>query len=131
MSTSTIKQETPAKTQNTTGALIGFVIVVALAFVARWAKYQVYGAELPFGVPGKVLEYPLWAALIGLIANYILKVANVYDTIKGGFRTELFLKIGLVLLGAGISFKVIVVSAGGAVLQGLVWSPPCTSSRGG
>lgn len=119
MSTSSASK-TPAKNPNTTGTLIGIVIVVILAFVARWAKYQVYGASLPFGIPGKVLEYPLWAALIGLIANYILKLVKVYDSVKTGFRTELFLKIGLVLLGCGISFKVIVVSASGAILQGLI-----------
>ena len=40
--------------------------------------------------------------------------------LKKGFRTELFLKVGLVMLGAGISFKVIVTAAGGAIVQGLI-----------
>jgi len=113
----------PAKTQknsNLVGFLIGLAIVVVLAFLARYLKGVVYGAKLPWGIPGKVLEFPLWAALIGLIANWILKTAKVYDTVKSGFRTELFLKIGLVLLGAGISFKVIVTAAGGAIIQGLI-----------
>jgi uncharacterized membrane protein YadS len=118
--TTASKHTTPEKSNSLTGTLIGLVVVVILAFIARWLKYQVYGVELPLGIPGKVLEYPLWAALIGLVVNYILKLANVYENIKGGFRTELFLKIGLVMLGAGISFKVIVVSAIGAVLQGLI-----------
>lgn len=112
--------ESPVKTSSTTGAVIGFILVLILAFVARWAKYQVYGMELPFGIPGKALEYPLWAALIGLVVNYGLKTIGVYDQIRAGFRTELFLKIGLVMLGAGISFQVIVISATGAVIQGLI-----------
>ena len=58
--------------------------------------------------------------LIGLMANWILKAANVYDFFKPGFRTELFLKIGLVLLGTTISFKVIVTAAGGAIIQGVI-----------
>lgn len=100
--------------------LLGLALVVVLAFLARWLKIQVYGAKLPLDIPGKVLEYPLWAALIGLIVNYILKAVKIYDFVKPGFRTELFLKVGLVLLGAGISFKVIVTAAGGAILQALI-----------
>jgi uncharacterized membrane protein YadS len=115
---------TIAKPTETRGITYGFVlglgIVVALAFLARWLKIQVYGAELPLGIPGRALEYPLWAALVGLVANWLLKATNVYDYIKSGIRTELFLKTGLVLLGASISFSIIFRAAGGAVLQGIV-----------
>lgn len=102
------------------GFFVGVAIVVILAFVARWLKIQVYGAELPLGIPGRALEYPLWAALLGLVANWILKAVKGYDFVKSGFRTELFLKIGLVLLGAGVSFKVIITAAGGAIIQGII-----------
>lgn len=102
------------------GFLAGLAVVVILAFVSRFLKTQVYGVELPFGIPGKVLEYPLWAALVGLLANWLLKTVNLYNPIRSGFRTELFLKIGLVLMGAGISFSVILTAAGGAVLQGVI-----------
>lgn len=100
--------------------LAGFVLVVVLALIANWVKTLVYGATLPFGIPGKVLEYPLWAALAGLLANFILKASGLYERLRKGFRTELFLKVGLVLLGATISFKVIATAAGGAVLQGVI-----------
>lgn len=119
MTTSSVSQPTENKS-STAGFIVGFIVVVILAFLARWAKLAVYGTELPFGIPGKVLEYPLWAALIGLIANGILKATGTYDTIKSGFRTELFLKIGLVLLGTTISFKIIVTAAAGAIVQGIV-----------
>jgi uncharacterized membrane protein YadS len=118
MATTTAK--TTEKTGTTTGFVLGLAIVVVLAFFARWLKIQVYGADLPLGIPGRALEYPLWAALVGLIANYVLKALNLYDTVKSGFRTELFLKTGLVLLGASISFSVIFRAAGGAVLQGII-----------
>jgi uncharacterized membrane protein YadS len=112
------KQET---TSNLTGVLVGLAIVVFLAFVARWAKLQVYGiSDLGLGIPGKVLEYPLWAALLGLFANGILKGVKAYDFVKPGFRTELFLKIGLVLLGTTVSFKTIISAAGGAIIQGII-----------
>lgn len=121
MATTKVAQKVePASTPGVAGFLIGLAIVVVLAFLARYAKYQVYGLTLPGNIPGKVLEYPLWAALIGLVANWLLKATNVYDSVKSGFRTELFLKVGLVLLGAGISFKVIFVAAGGAIVQGLI-----------
>ena len=121
MTTSAVKQEKAAGT-GTVNFLVGLVIVVVLAFLARWFKDQVYGIESLFGlgIPGKVLEYPIWAALVGLIANYILKAVKFYEYPKSGFRTELFLKIGLVLLGAGISFKVIVTAASGAIIQGII-----------
>ena len=113
-----------SKTQSNTqllGAVVGLGIVVALAFLARWLKLQVYNVpDIGLGIPGKALEYPLWAALLGLITNYALKAGRVYDSVKAGFRTELFLKIGLVLLGAGISFATIVTAAGGAILQALI-----------
>jgi len=121
MTTSTIKQEQKAA-PGVVNFLVGLAIVVALAFLARWLKGQVYGIENLFGwgVPGKVLEYPIWAALVGLVANYVLKAIRFFEYPKSGFRTELFLKIGLVLLGAGISFKVIITAASGAIIQGVI-----------
>ncbi|MEW5827264.1 MAG: putative sulfate exporter family transporter [Chloroflexota bacterium] len=121
MTTSTVKQEQKAS-PGVLNFIVGLAIVVALAFLARWFKDQVYGIKDlgGLGIPGKVLEFPIWAALVGLIANYILKAVKFFEYPKSGFRTELFLKIGLVLLGAGISFKVIVTAAGGAIIQGII-----------
>ena len=42
------------------------------------------------------------------------------DRLAGGFRTEFFIKTGLVLLGASINFAVILTAAGPAILQALV-----------
>jgi uncharacterized membrane protein YadS len=107
---------------NLARVIVGLIIVVALAFLARYFKGLVYGIPNLFGlgIPGKVLEYPIWAALVGLIANVVLKAVNFYEYPRPGFRTELFLKVGLVLLGAGISFKVIVTAAAGAIVQALI-----------
>lgn len=111
-----------AETTNTTAnMLIGLAIVLVLAFVARWLKLQVYDIKnIGLGIPGKALEYPLWAAIVGLLANWGLKAAGFYDTARPGFRTELFLKVGLVLLGTTISFKVIMTAAAGAIIQALI-----------
>ncbi len=112
--------ESSAASSGWIGFLAGFAVVVVLAFLVREMKLQVYNMSFPLGIPGKALEYPLWAALIGLVANGLLKATNLYSVVKAGFRTELFLKIGLVLLGTTISFKVIATAALGAVIQGVI-----------
>lgn len=64
----------------------------------------------------KALEYPLWAVALGLIANLALSAAGVREKVNQAFRTELFLKVGLVLLGAGVNFtQVLSVGAKGMV----------------
>ncbi len=119
MAKTAVKKAEPTNT--TANMLLGLAIVVVLAFVARWLKLQVYNIpNIGLGIPGKALEYPLWAALVGLVANWVLKTAKLYDTARPGFRTELFLKVGLVLLGTTISFKVIVTAAAGAIIQALI-----------
>jgi uncharacterized membrane protein YadS len=100
--------------------MLGLVVVFLLAWLAWLLTRQVYGATLPFGISGKVLEYPLWGALVGMAGSFLLKTFKAHDYIRSGIRTELFLKIGLVLLGAGISFKTLVTAAGGAILQGVI-----------
>lgn len=102
------------------GFLAGLAIVFVLAILAWLLTQQVYGLSLPFGIPGKALEYPLWGALLGIAGNLLLKVFKLHETVRPGIRTELFLKVGLVLLGASISFKTLVAAAGGAVLQGMI-----------
>ena len=99
---------------------LGLALVIVLSILAWWVTKQVYGMELPGGIPGKALEYPLWAALIGLLGNLVLKLTKTHDKVKAGIRTELFLKIGLVLMGAGINLSLLVTAAGGAIIQALI-----------
>lgn len=100
--------------------LAGLLVATGLAVLAWWLTKRVYGLTLPFGVPGKVLEYPLWAVLIGLLGNGLLKLLGWHAFIRPGLRTELFLKTGLVLLGAGLSLTLLFGAAAGAVVQGVV-----------
>jgi uncharacterized integral membrane protein (TIGR00698 family) len=100
--------------------LIGFLVVLTLAVLAWFLAKKVYAIELPFGIPGKTLEYPLWAAILGLVGNGLLRLFKIRELVRPGFRTELFLKIGLVLMGAGISLNLLITAAGGALVQGLV-----------
>ncbi|GAA3146136.1 YeiH family protein [Nonomuraea roseoviolacea] len=52
--------------------------------------------------------------------NAVLTATGLRDRLAGGFRTEFFIKTGLVLLGASINLKVIATAAGPAVVQGVV-----------
>ncbi len=110
---------TPAN-KTAPGVLAGLAIVLALAIGAWWVTRQVNGLTLPLGIPGRALEYPLWAALAGLLGNAALKMSGAHGFVRPGFRTELFLKTGLVLLGAGISFATVATAAVGAILQGVI-----------
>jgi uncharacterized membrane protein YadS len=119
MSTSSVPSK-PVEHKALGNVIAGLVVVIVFSLVTHYLYNLVKPLTLPGGIPGKVLEYPIWAAVIGLVLNYVLKAANLFDRVKAGFRTELFLKIGLILLGAKISFAVLVTAAGGAVLQGLI-----------
>jgi uncharacterized integral membrane protein (TIGR00698 family) len=59
-------------------------------------------------------------ALAGLLGNILLKLTCVHQKIRAGFRTELFLKVGLVLMGAGINLALLGTAAAGSIIQALV-----------
>jgi uncharacterized membrane protein YadS len=73
----------------------GFALVAVLAIVS-----YVIANQKAIGAKG--LGYALWALVIGLF------ISNVFGTpkwLKPGVRTEMYIKTGLVLLGAEILFK--------------------------
>jgi uncharacterized integral membrane protein (TIGR00698 family) len=115
--------DNPFKYSKRLNLLAGITIVIVLSLAAWWATNQFSVITLPFGIPGKVLEFPIWAVLFGLVGNALLKWSGWHAKVRSGFRTELFLQIGLILLGAGINFKVVVSAAGGAILQALIMIP--------
>ncbi len=113
-----IKTEQPDN--RTIQTVAGLLVVVVLSIIAWWVTNWVYQIKLPWGIPGKALEYPLWAALMGLLGNVVLKLTGWHAYLRPGMRTELFLKTGLVLLGAGINLAVLVSYGSLAALQGLI-----------
>jgi len=50
----------------------------------------------------------------------VLSKLALRDALSKGFRTEFFIKTGLVLLGASINLKVLVTAAGPAIIQALL-----------
>ena len=89
---------------------VGFPLVFLLAFVslliAKQAIIHTYG-----------LEYVLWAMIFGLL------ISNTVGTprwLKPAVRPELYIKIGLVLLGAEILFQKILAAGALGMLQAVV-----------
>lgn len=117
-------KKTDSRSAPAARVLAGLAVVLLLSLAAWWLTKQVYGQkELIFNIPGKVLEYPLWAVLIGLAGNLVLRLTGLRDYVRPGMRTELFLKVGLVLMGATINLNLILGAARGAILQSLIMIP--------
>lgn len=89
--------------------VISFLVIIGLAIAAnRLSKINVN------------LEYPIWAAVLGIIAGNIPWVSS---KIKGAARTEFFIKVGLVLLGASINFSVVMSAGWRGIVQALIGVP--------
>jgi uncharacterized membrane protein YadS len=82
-----------------------FIMAVVAFIISKQSTIKYYG-----------LSYVLWALLMGLIISNITGVPN---WLEGAIKTELYIKIGLVLLGAEILFPTIVQSGLVSVAQSL------------
>ncbi|UCD17334.1 MAG: putative sulfate exporter family transporter [Candidatus Zixiibacteriota bacterium] len=75
--------------------LAGFTAIFILATLSYWIAHQT-------NVRYWGLSYAMWALMVGLLVSNTIGTPN---WLKAGARTELFIKTGLVLLGAEILFK--------------------------
>ncbi|MDI6655221.1 MAG: putative sulfate exporter family transporter [Candidatus Hydrothermarchaeota archaeon] len=89
-----------------TGFPVIFIIAILSFVIAANKTVKGYG-----------LEYVLWALFIGLFISNILRVPS---WLKTAVRTEYFIKIGLVLLGAEILFHVIMKAGFYGMAQALI-----------
>lgn len=103
-------------------AVAGVLAVIALGAASRFLEQQVpsWAAGTPFAKVAKSIEFPIYAIALGLIGNVVLSKLALRDALSRGFRTEFFIKTGLVLLGASINLSVLVTAAGPAVIQALL-----------
>jgi len=116
-------EERPANTRPVLGyAIAGVLVVLVLGSATRFLETQVphWAAGTPFAKVAKSIEFPVYAIALGLVGNAILTKLAVRDALSHGFRTEFFIKTGLVLLGASINLKVLVTAAGPAIIQALL-----------
>lgn len=102
-------------------AAVGLAVVLALAATTRFLTSWVPEAAAGTALAGfaEAVEYPVYAILLGLLGNLALTLAGVRDRLAPAFRTEFFIKTGLVLLGSTVLLDVIVRAAGPAILQAL------------
>ena len=101
---------------------LGLVVLLLLAGATRFLELNVpvWLADTPAAGAAKAIEYPIYAILLGLAANATLATLGVRERMRGAFRTEFFIKTGLVLLGASINLSLIVSAAGPAILQSIL-----------
>ncbi|TDV56146.1 hypothetical protein CLV71_102212 [Actinophytocola oryzae] len=68
----------------------------------------------------RVSRTPVYAIVLDLLGNIVLSSTGLRERLSGGFRTEFFIRTGLVLLGASINLSVLVNAAGPAIAQALL-----------
>jgi uncharacterized integral membrane protein (TIGR00698 family) len=100
----------------------GVLVVLALGALTRYFEQQVPVWTEGTGIEDIAagVEYPVYAIVFGLLGNVVLSATGVRERLAGGFRTEFFIKTGLVLLGASINLSVLVEAAGPAIAQALL-----------
>ncbi|OBB08224.1 hypothetical protein A5668_13500 [Mycolicibacterium fortuitum] len=103
-------------------AVAGVLVVIALGAATRFLETEVphWAAGTPLAKVAKSVEFPVYAIALGLIGNAVLARFALRDVLSQGFRTEFFIKTGLVLLGASINLKVLATAAGPAIIQALL-----------
>ena len=101
--------------------IAGVVVLLLLGSAVRFLDLNVstWLKDTPLAGVSKAVEYPIYAILLGLLANGVLHALGVRDRMRGAFRTEFLIKTGLVLLGASINLSVIVSAAGPAIVQSI------------
>ncbi|MEK8105058.1 hypothetical protein NKG94_07255 [Micromonospora sp. M12] len=94
--------------------VLGLVIVLGLAALTRYLEQNVpdWAEGSTVEDIGAAIEYPVYAILLGLLGNVAVTLLGWRDRIAAAFRTEFFIKTGLVLLGASINLAVIASAAG-------------------
>lgn len=80
-----------------------FVVSVLINLFSTWGWAQQYN-----------LESPIVALIIGLVAGNLIPIADWFST---ALRTELYVKVGIVLLGATLPFTLIIQAGPVAFLQ--------------
>jgi uncharacterized integral membrane protein (TIGR00698 family) len=102
------------------GLVVGLALVGALTLLVAEFDTAIAKWFAGRGVAQNPLEYPLIAVALGLIANALLRGTKTHAFVQPGIRTEFFLKVGLVLMAAGLNINVIMKQGAGGLLQALV-----------
>ncbi len=90
---------------NALGFLIVILIAVASNYISKIPLIKYYG-----------LEFVVWAVLIGIIIGNL----RLPEVLKTAFRSEFFIKTGLILLGASVNFTVLLSLGAKGALQAVI-----------
>ena len=115
----TVDQPTPPATYTWPWRIASLVLVFGLAWLVL-----VLTRGLPAALPGltwlKSVEFPVYAIVLGLAVGAVIGALGLRDRLRWAFRTELFIKTGLVLLGASIDLAVIARAAVPSIVQSVL-----------
>jgi uncharacterized membrane protein YadS len=100
-------------------AAASLLIVLTLAWLTRYLDTNV-PKWLPEQEWVKSIEFPVYAILVGLAGGVVLGLLGLRERLNMAFRTEFFIKTGLVLLGASINLAIIAQAAGPAIAQSAI-----------
>ncbi|GAB6899269.1 YeiH family protein [Kineosporia succinea] len=102
--------------------LLGILVVLVLGWVTHYLNDSVpdWAEDTWADDIASAVEYPVYAIILGLLGNALLSATGLRERLAAGFRTEFFIKTGLVLLGASIDLQLIVDAAGRSVLQAVL-----------
>ncbi len=96
--------------------VLSFGLVILLALLAN----RMTGLSRGWTGGRELLEYPIWAVALGLASNLAISLAGVRGKLSAAFRTEFFLKTGLVLMGATINLSDILRIGARGLVQAVV-----------
>jgi uncharacterized membrane protein YadS len=99
-----------------------FVVGLSLVLVLGWCT-RFLERRVPQWVDWgwvKSVEYPVYAILLGLLGSAVVGVLGIRERVAPAFRTEFFIKTGLVLLGASVQLNVIARAGFRGVVQALL-----------
>lgn len=96
--------------------VLSFGLVILLAVLAN----RMTGMSRGWTGGRELLEYPIWAVTLGLTGNLAISLTGVRGKLSAAFRTEFFLKTGLVLMGATINFADILRIGAKGLVQAVV-----------
>ncbi|RRJ87792.1 putative sulfate exporter family transporter [Gulosibacter macacae] len=112
----------PSPQQKLAWGGVGMALVIGLAWLVMvLTKHMPTWTEGTwFGPIAKSVEFPVYAIVLGFAFNGILSLLGIRERLSAAFRTEFFIKIGLVLLGATVNINVILSAAAPAIIQGVL-----------
>jgi uncharacterized membrane protein YadS len=97
---------------------LGLALVIGLAWVTRYLEKNV-PKWFDWGWLQSI-EYPVYAIALGLLGSGVIGLLGIREKVAPAFRTELFIKTGLVLLGASVQLQVIARAGGRGIVQALL-----------